>query len=34
VASPADDWQHMAGRAGVALVRDGIPIEIIVTMMN
>ena len=32
--SPADSWQHLAGRAGVALVRDGNPIEALVTVMN
>jgi hypothetical protein len=32
--SPPDSWQHLAGRAGIALVRDGVPIRIIVTRMN
>jgi hypothetical protein len=32
--SPAESWEHLAGRAGVALVRDGVPIKIIVTLMN
>jgi hypothetical protein len=33
-ASPPDSWQDLAGRAGVAVVRDGNPIKIIVTSMN
>lgn len=33
-AAPADDWKNLAGRAGVALVRDGHPIMAIVTLMN
>ena len=33
-ASPADSWQHLAGRAGIALVRDGHPIKTLVTIMN
>jgi hypothetical protein len=33
-ASPPDSWKHLAGRAGVALVRNGTPVRIIVTMMN
>jgi len=32
--SPPESWQDLAGRAGVALVRDGIPIRVVVTMMN
>ena len=32
--SPPESWQHLAGRAGIALVRDGVPIRIIVTRMN
>jgi hypothetical protein len=32
--SPPRTWEDLAGRAGVALVRDGIAIEIIVTMLN
>jgi hypothetical protein len=32
--SPADSWKHLAGRAGIALVRDGNPIEALVTVMN
>jgi hypothetical protein len=33
-ASSADSWRHLAGRAGIALVRDGVPIKTIVTIMN
>ncbi len=33
-ASPPESWQNLAGRAGVAVVRDGNPIKIIVTRMN
>lgn len=32
--SPADYWEHIAGRAGIALVRKGVPIRTIVTLMN
>lgn len=32
--SPQDSWQHLAGRTGIALVRKGIPIRTIVTLMN
>jgi hypothetical protein len=32
--SPPDYWQHFAGRAGIALVRKGVPIRTIVTLMN
>lgn len=32
--SPPDSWRDLAGRAGVALVRNGVPIRIIVTVMN
>jgi len=32
--SPAESWERLAGRAGVALVRDGVPIRVIFTMMN
>jgi hypothetical protein len=32
--SPPRTWEDLAGRAGVALVRDGIAIKIIVTMLN
>ena len=32
--SPAASWEDLAGRAGIALVRDGEAIGAIVTMMN
>jgi hypothetical protein len=32
--SSAKSWQDLAGRAGIALVRDGKPIKVLVTMMN
>jgi len=32
--SPAESWQHLAGRAGIALVRKGVPVRTIVTTMN
>jgi hypothetical protein len=32
--SPADYWQHLAGRLGIALVRDGKIVDVIVTTMN
>jgi len=32
--SPPDSWEHLAGRAGYALVREGIAIAGIITMMN
>lgn len=32
--SDPDSWQHLAGRAGYALVRDGKVIATIVTMLN
>ena len=32
--SPADSWQHLAGRAGVALVRNKKVVGAIVTLMN
>ena len=32
--SPAQSWQNLAGRAGVAVVRDGNPIKVLVTMRN
>jgi hypothetical protein len=32
--SPADSWKHLAGRSGIALVRGGVPIRIIVTLMS
>lgn len=33
-ASSADSWKHLAGRAGIAIVRNGVPIQAFVTMMN
>ncbi len=32
--SPPDSWQHLAGRAGFAVVRQGEVINTILTMMN
>jgi hypothetical protein len=32
--SPARFWQHLAGRAGIALVRDGEVVDSIITSMN
>jgi hypothetical protein len=32
--SPAASWEDLAGRAGIALVRDGEAIDAIVTLMN
>ena len=32
--SPADSWQHLAGRAGIALVRNGVPAQTFVAVMN
>jgi hypothetical protein len=33
-ASPPKSWEDLSGRAGVALVRGGVPIMILVTAMN
>ena len=33
-ASPAESWQHLAGRSGIALVRDGNPIRVLLGAMN
>jgi hypothetical protein len=33
-AAPADYWAHLAGRAGYAVVRDGKPISVVVTVEN
>jgi hypothetical protein len=33
-ASPPKSWEDLAGSAGVALVRDGNPIKVLVTMRN
>lgn len=32
--SSAESWRRLAGRAGVALLRDGTAIAVITTMMN
>ena len=32
--SPPETWAHLAGRAGIALVRDGKVIRSLITMMN
>jgi hypothetical protein len=32
--SPPKSWEDLAGRAGIALVRKGIPVRTIVTVMN
>jgi len=32
--SPPRTWEDLAGRAGIALVRDGQAIDVIVTMLN
>ena len=32
--SPADSWHNLAGRAGIAVVRHGHAIKILITMMN
>lgn len=33
-ASPVESWRNLAGRAGIALVRDGRVIAAMVTLMN
>jgi hypothetical protein len=33
-ASPAKSWEDLAGRAGIAVVRDGNPIKVLVTKLN
>jgi hypothetical protein len=33
-ASPAESWQHLAGRSGIALVRDGNPVKVLLGAMN
>lgn len=33
-ATPADYWRNLAGRAGLALVRDGNAIKVVVTLLN
>ncbi len=32
--SPAHFWEHLAGRAGIALVRNGEVLDSIITSMN
>jgi hypothetical protein len=32
--SPKEDWSRLMGRAGIALVRDGVMIASIITRMN
>jgi hypothetical protein len=32
--SPFDSWKHLAGRAGIALVRQGRCVAWVITMMN
>jgi hypothetical protein len=32
--SPSNSWRDLAGRAGIALVRSGVPVKVIVTTMN
>ena len=32
--SPPESWQHLAGRAGYAVVRQGQAVASVVTMMN
>jgi hypothetical protein len=33
-ASPPESWEHLAGRAGIALVRDGNTIAVLLGAMN
>ena len=33
-ASASDSWQHLAGRAGICIVRNGEVVDSIVTVMN
>jgi hypothetical protein len=33
-ASPADSWKNLAGRAGIALVREGDVVRSIITLQN
>jgi hypothetical protein len=33
-ASPAKSWEDLAGRAGIAVVRDGNPVMVLTTMLN
>ena len=32
--SPPKSWKDLAGRAGIALARDGVPIKVLVTILN
>ncbi len=32
--SPPETWEHLAGRAGLALVRDGAILDTIIMMVN
>jgi len=32
--SPKESWENLAGRAGIAVVRDGIPVMVMTTMLN
>ena len=32
--SPAESWENLAGRAGIAVVRDGNPVMVLTTMLN
>jgi hypothetical protein len=32
--SPKESWENLAGRAGIAVVRDGNPIMVLTTMLN
>jgi hypothetical protein len=32
--SPAESWKNLAGRAGIAVVRDGNPVMVLTTMLN
>ena len=32
--SPKESWENLAGRAGIAVVRDGNPVMVLTTMLN
>jgi hypothetical protein len=32
--SPPKSWEDLAGRSGIALVRNGVPVEVIIGAMN
>jgi len=34
IMSPKESWENLAGRAGIAVVRDGIPVMVMTTMLN